>query len=73
MMKRLGKKLRTLRKKYGLSYRQLAAELAVSHGHLSGLESGAHMPSPEFILAVSAYFKVSTDQLMRDDLELRLK
>jgi repressor LexA len=72
-MRRFGEKLRALREHRGLSYRQLAAELGVSHGHLSGLEAGAHMPSPEFILAIAAYFEVTTDQLMRNDLEVRLK
>jgi len=67
MMKRFRKKLRTLRERHRLSYRQLAAELDCSHAHLIGLENGTHNPSAEFILKLAHYFKVTTDQLLEDD------
>jgi repressor LexA len=67
MMKRFGKKLRTLREKRGLSYRQLAAEIGYSHVHLIGVERGEHMPSAEMVLKLALYFNVTTDQLLQDD------
>ena len=67
MMQRFSKKLRTLREKQGLGYRQLAAKLGCSHAHLIGLEHGKHKPSAEFILKLAHYFKVTTDQLLEDD------
>jgi len=72
-MKRFGEKLRMLREHYGLSYRQLAAELEVAHGHLAGIESGATRPSVDLILRIAAYFEVSLDDLMLDERNLRLK
>ena len=67
MMKRFSKKLRTLRERHGLSYRQLAAELGYSHAHLIGLENDTHKPSAEFILKLAHYFNVTTDQLLEDE------
>ena len=69
-MRRFGEKLRSLRERRGLSYRQLAAALGVAHSHLAGLEAGAHQPSAELILKIAHYFGVSTDQLMQDTLEV---
>jgi transcriptional regulator with XRE-family HTH domain len=69
-MQRFGEKLRALRERRGLSYRQLAATLGVAHSHIAGLEAGAHQPSAELILKIAKYFGVSTDQLMQDDYEV---
>ncbi|MDM8520215.1 helix-turn-helix transcriptional regulator [Anaerolineales bacterium HSG6] len=66
-MRRFGEKLRTLRKQQGLSYRELASQLDVSHGHIVGIEAGRHKPSADFILKIASLFNVSTDQLMWDD------
>lgn len=70
-MKRFGKKLRTLRKQRSLTVRQLATFLEInSHSHIVGLEAGKHNPSAELILRIARYFDVSTDQLMKDELDL---
>ena len=69
-MKRFGEKLRILRERAGLSYRQLAAQLGVAHSHLAGLEASSHQPSAELILRIAKYFQVTTDQLMDDEREL---
>jgi transcriptional regulator with XRE-family HTH domain len=70
-MERFGEKLRALRTQRGLTVRQLAAALEInSHSHIVGLEGGKHYPSADLILKVADYFNVSTDQLMRDDVEL---
>jgi len=69
-MQRFGEKLRALRQQRGLSYRQLASILEVSHGHIVGIEAGRHKPSADFILKIASLFNVSTDQLMWDEQEL---
>lgn len=69
-MQRFGEKLRVLRNRHGLSYRQLAAQLGVDHSHLAGIEGSKHKPSADLILKIAKFFGVSTDQLMDDELEL---
>ena len=69
-MKRFGEKLRTLRERRGLSYRQLATLLDTAHSHLVNLESGKHKPSADLIVRMTQVFAVSFDQLMDDNIEL---
>lgn len=50
----------------------LAQHLGVSawsKGYVSEIESGAKMPPPERILLLARLFGVTTDYLMRDDLD----
>jgi transcriptional regulator with XRE-family HTH domain len=72
-MPRFGEKLHALREHYGLSYRQLGAELGYDHTTFSKIESGARMPSYELIIKIAHYFEVSFDELLDDARELRLK
>ena len=68
---RFGEKLRMLRTRNGLTLKELALALGyVAHGHISELEAGKKLPTVEFVLKVAGLFHVSTDQLLRDDLEL---
>jgi transcriptional regulator with XRE-family HTH domain len=69
-MQRFGEKLRKLRLKYGLSYRQLGAELEIAFTHLANIENGSKYPSPDLIIRIADYFEVSTDRLMRDELDV---
>ncbi len=69
-MQRFGEKLRTLRTRRGLSYRQLAKMLDISHSHLLRLETGEHKPSVDLILKIVRLFEVSFDQLMDDKIDL---
>ncbi len=70
-MQRLGEKLRALRKQRGLSLRQLASLLEVnSYSHLSEIEGGRSKPSVELLLRLADFFGVTTDQLLRDELEI---
>jgi transcriptional regulator with XRE-family HTH domain len=71
LMKRFGEKLRALRERRSLTVRQLASMLGInSHSHIVGLEAGKHKPSADLILKIADLFEVSTDQLMRDELEV---
>jgi transcriptional regulator with XRE-family HTH domain len=68
---RFGEKLRILRTKHTMTVRELAEALGyVSYSHISGIEVGKKKPSLEFAVKVSRLFGVSTDQLVKDELEL---
>ncbi len=72
-IQRFGEKLRALRTHRGLTLKELALALGyVAHGHISELEAGKKVPTVEFALKVADLFDVSTDQLLRDELELEL-
>jgi len=65
---KLSEKLYLLRKKKGLSQEQLAEELEVSRQAISKWESGASFPESEKLVAISTYFGVSVDYLIKDEL-----
>jgi len=70
-MERFGEKLHSLRKKHHITLQELAAELGyVAHSHISQLETGKKMPTVEFVVKVARKFNVSTDQLLRDELDI---
>ncbi len=69
-MQKFGEKLRTLRKRRGLTVRQLAAMLGITHSHIVGLEKSKHKPSVELVIKLADLFDVSIDRLLRDNLEL---
>ena len=66
----LSEKLYMLRKKQSLSQEQLAEQLNVSRQAISKWESGQSMPDPEKLIAISEFFQVSLDYLLKEDLEL---
>ncbi len=61
-------KLYQLRKKSGLSQEELAEKLNVSRQAVSKWESGTSVPESEKLLAISRYFDVTVDYLMKDEL-----
>ena len=63
----LSEKLYTLRKKSGLSQEQLAEQLHVSRQAISKWESGTSSPESDKLIAISQYFNVSLDYLMKED------
>lgn len=65
----LSEKLYTLRKKSGLSQEQLAEQLNVSRQAISKWESGVSIPESDKLIAISNYFNVSLDYLMKEDNE----
>lgn len=69
MITLLGKKVRELREKAGLSQTELALIVGLSNrskGVISEIESGKKIPKVEVILQLANYFSVSTDYLLRD-------
>jgi len=70
-MDRFGEKLRALRMRKRLTLEQLASALGYrAHGYLSEIESGKKIPTAEFVLRVARYFSVTTDELMKDELDI---
>ena len=49
---------------------QLADLLEVHYTHLGKIEIGRKRPSTDLVLRIADLFNVTTDQLMRDELEL---
>lgn len=70
MMEKFGEKLATLRKRRGLTLRELGELLEVDHTYISQLEKKKTKPSAVMILKIAEIFGVSTDVLMKDDLNL---
>ncbi|MCI9336494.1 MAG: helix-turn-helix transcriptional regulator [Lachnospiraceae bacterium] len=58
-----------LRKKNGWSQEELAEKLNISRQSVSKWESGASIPDIDKIIAMSGIFGVSTDYLLKDELE----
>ncbi len=65
----LSNKLYELRKRSGLSQEQLAEELSVSRQAISKWESGSAMPESDKLVAISEYFSVSIDYLLKGGTE----
>ena len=66
----LADKIIILRKKSGLSQEELADKLNVSRQSVSKWESAQSIPDLDRILEMSEIFKVSTDCLLKDDLDI---
>ncbi len=66
---KLSEKLYSLRKKSGLSQEGLAEQLNVSRQAISKWESGVSVPESEKLIAISEYFNVSVDYLIKEEIE----
>lgn len=72
-MQRFGEKLYTLRTSHGMTLKELAQAVGHSaHGYISELESSRKKPTAEFVLKVAHLFNVTTDELLKDELELHI-
>ena len=68
---RFGEKLMALRRRRGWTIQRLADRLGYkSRGYLSEVESGKKRPSLDLVLGVSRAFGVTTDALLKDELEV---
>lgn len=64
-----GEKLQQLRKQNGLSQEQLASNLKVSRQAVSKWELDSSLPDTANVIQISKLFSVSTDYLLKDDIE----
>ncbi|MBQ7699861.1 MAG: helix-turn-helix transcriptional regulator [Clostridia bacterium] len=62
-MIKIGEKIKTLRKKRGISQENLAEHIGVSFQAVSKWENGSSMPDVLLIPAIASFFGVSTDEL----------
>lgn len=69
MIKGLSEKLKELRRRAGLSQRDVARQLGVSPSIISSYETGERTPSVENLLALSFLYKCSVDHLLGKDAE----
>jgi len=70
-MNRFGSKLRTLRTRRNMTLKEIADALGYNtHSHISAIEHGHKEPTVEFVLKVAQLFDVTTDQLLKDELDL---
>lgn len=68
---RFGEKIRYLRKREALTLQEVAQALGLhGHGYLSELETGKKKPTVSITLKLARLFQVSTDQLLKDELEI---
>ena len=65
----LAEKIALLRKKNNYSQEDLANELGISRQSVSKWESGNSIPDLDKIIKMSSLFGVSTDYLLKDELE----
>lgn len=64
-------KLKSIRKQTGMSQEQLAGKLGVSRQAITKWETGAGIPDIENIMAVSALFDISIDELLSNEKGLK--
>lgn len=70
MITRLGEKVRRLREQAALTQTELAQQAGLSsRGYISDVEKGKKIPPAERILKLAMIFHVTTDYLLRDDLD----
>ena len=67
---KLAEKIMALRKQRGWSQEELAQQLSVSRQSVSKWESGASAPDLDKILKMSEIFDVSTDALLKEEMDL---
>lgn len=63
-------KLLNLRTQYGYSQEALAEKLNVSRQAISKWELGTTLPEIDKVIAISDFFEVSTDYLLKDNIQL---
>ncbi len=69
-MNRFGEKLHTLRRRNGLTQKQISNMLGVSQVYIVQLEKGQKTPNIAMLLKICDLFGTSCDKLIRDELEL---
>lgn len=63
----LSSKLRDLRKKHGLSQKELAEKLMTTQAKVASWENGDSVPDISYIAKLTVLYDVSADYLLKDD------
>lgn len=64
----LGKRIRELREKAGITQQKLAEIAGVSSVHMSNVETGIALPGVEVVVRIANYFGVTTDWILRENI-----
>ena len=67
----LGRKIAKFRKNRGLKQEELAEMVSLSTSYISAIERGVKNPTLENFIAIANVLKVSSDELLREELEVR--
>ena len=68
---RFGEKLRRLRLHHKMTLKRLSAQLGyATHSYINEIELGRKSPTIQLVVMVSQLFDVSTDILLKDELDL---
>lgn len=65
----IGEQINNLRKQHGLSQDDFVNLFNVSRQTISNWENGKSYPNLEMIIKVSDYFKISIDELLKNDVQ----
>ena len=65
MRNTIGKRIRALRDKAGLSQREQARRLKITAVYLCNIERGRHKPSLRMLEKIAMHFKVPVTELLR--------
>ena len=65
-IKGVPEKIKALRKTTGFTQEKMAEELDISYSHYTKIESGDTQPGWELLLAISNYFSVPFDFIVKD-------
>ncbi len=69
-MRRFGEKLRILRKRHGITQKQLSNQTGLAQSYVSELEAGRKNPGADLAVKIADFFGVPIDVLVRDELDL---
>ena len=71
---RFGEKLKELRVSKGMTLKEVAVAVGqAAHGYISELETGKKLPTVSLVIKVADFFQVSTDELIRDELNVKTR
>ena len=72
-MEKFGEKVRLLRQHHNVKLIELSSVLGYNtHSYLIEIESGRKIPTVALVLKISSIFNISTDVLLKDNLEVEL-
>lgn len=67
----LGRQIAKFRKNRGLKQEELAEMVSLSTSYISAIERGVKNPTLENFISLANVLKVSSDELLREELEVR--
>lgn len=67
----LGRQIALFRKSRGMKQEELAEKVSLSTSYISAIERGVKTPTLENFIAIANVLKVSSDELLKEELEVR--